>query len=90
MCLLKNNSKSEINFNISNETNSGNDFPISTNIATAQSAPSNFLSAPSTKQIEEAPPSYKSSVYIETLMGISVSQRDPFAQRAISQPQPEQ
>ena len=81
---FKDNSKSGINFNISNEANSGNDSPISTNIATALSAPSNYLSAPSPKQIKEAPPAYHSTVDIQTLMDIPVSQRDAFAERAIT------
>jgi len=84
MCLLKNNSKSGINVNVSNEANSRNDSPICNNIAAVPSAPSTIQSAPSTAQIEEAPPAYHSSVDIETLMDIPVSQRDPFAQRAIT------
>ena len=84
VCLLKNNSKSGINVNVTNEANSGNGCPTSNNMATAPSAPSNFLPAPSAKQIEEAPPAYHSSVDIQTLMDIPVSQRDAFAERAIT------
>ena len=81
VCLLKNNSKSGINVNVTNEANSGNGCPISNSIETAPSAPSapsNCQSAPSPKQIEEAPPAYHSTVDIQTLMDIPVSQRDAF------------
>ena len=87
VCLLKNNSKSGVNVNITNEANSGNGCPISNIIETAPSAPSapsNYQSAPSPKQIEEAPPAYHSTVDIQTLMNIPVSQRDAFAERAIT------
>ena len=77
VCLLKNNSKSGINVTVSNEANSRNDSPICNNIAAVPSAPS-------TMQIQEAPPAYHSSVDIETLMNIPVTQRDPFASRAIT------
>ena len=76
VCLLKNNNKSGITVTVSNEANSKNDSPVCNNIAVVPSAPP-------TMQIQEAPPAYHSTVDIETLMNIPVTQRDPLESRAI-------
>ena len=77
VCLLKNNNKSGVTVTVSNEANSRNDSPICNNIAAVPSAPT-------TMQIQEAPPAYHSSVDIETVMSIPVTQRDSHASRAIT------